>query len=66
MRQTVVQIVAGAVVALLGAVWILQGFDLLGQDGGMNGQVVWAIIGVPVLVGGVLLAAAGVRGRRRI
>lgn len=65
MRQTVVQIVAGAVVALLGAVWILQGFDLLGQDGGMNGQVVWAIIGVPVLVGGVLLAAAGVRGRRR-
>jgi hypothetical protein len=65
MRQTVIQIVAGVLVALLGAVWILQGLDLVGQDGGMNGQVVWAIVGVPILVGGVLLAANGWRTRRQ-
>ena len=66
MRQSVIQIVAGVVVAILGGVWILQGFDLLGQDGGMNGQLIWAIIGVPVLIGGLVLAAGGLRGRRRL
>ena len=66
MRQTVVQIVAGVVVAILGAVWILQGFDLLGQDGGMNGQLIWALLGALVLIGGLALAGSGLRGRRRL
>jgi hypothetical protein len=65
MRQTVVQIVAGVVVALLGLLWILQGLDLLGQDGGMNDQLGWAFAGVVVLVGGLALLAGGVRGWRR-
>ena len=66
MRQTVVRIVAGVVVTILGVVWILQGFDLLGQDGGMNGEVIWAIIGVPILIGGLVLTAGGLGGRRRL
>ena len=66
MRQTVVQIVAGVVVTILGAVWILQGFDLLGQDGGMNGQLIWAVFGALVLIGGLVLAGSGLRGRRRL
>jgi hypothetical protein len=65
MRQTVVQIVAGVLVALLGLLWILQGLDLLGQDGGMNDQFGWAIAGVVVLVGGLALLAGGLRGWRR-
>ena len=65
-RNTVVQIVAGVLVALLGAVWILQGLDLLGQDGGMNGKVIWAIIGVPVLAAGLVLVTVGMRARRRL
>ena len=65
MRHTVVQIVAGALVALLGLLWILQGLDLLGQDGGMNDQLIWAFIGAVVLVVGVALAAGGLRRLRR-
>jgi hypothetical protein len=65
MRHTVVQIVAGALVALLGVLWLLQGLDLLGQDGGMNGQAIWAFIGGPILVAGVALAAGGLRRLRR-
>jgi hypothetical protein len=63
--NAVVQVVAGLVVALLGAVWILQGLDWLGQDGGMNGEVIWAVIGAALLVAGLAFAAAGVRERRR-
>ena len=64
-RNSVVQIIAGGLVALLGLLWIMQGLDLLGQDGGMNGQTIWAIIGVPVLIGGLVLTAGGLRGWRR-
>ncbi len=64
MRHTVVQIVAGLVVAVLGAVWLLQGVDLL--DGGMRGDLIWAVIGAVVLVAGLVLAAGGLRTRRRL
>jgi hypothetical protein len=29
----------------VGLVWILQGFDVFGQDGGMNGEQQWILIG---------------------
>ena len=64
--NAVVQVVAGLVVALLGAVWILQGLDLLGRDGGMNGEAIWAVVGAPILVAGLALAAAGTRLMRAI
>ncbi|HEV2374215.1 MAG TPA: hypothetical protein VGS19_18915 [Streptosporangiaceae bacterium] len=59
--------VLGGLLVVLGIVWILQGLNLLGQTGGMNGQRVWAVIGaVGALVGlGLILSAARTTGRAR-
>jgi hypothetical protein len=54
----------GVVLAIAGIVWILQGLNLLGQSGGMNGQHIWALIGVICVLGGLGFIAAGVRARR--
>ncbi len=58
-----VGIVLGIVLALIGAVWLLQGLDVL-PGSGMSGQSFWAIVGLVVLVAGVALAYLGARGRR--
>jgi hypothetical protein len=47
-----------------GVVWILQGLNLLGQSGGMNGQHIWALIGVICALAGLGFIAAGVRAHR--
>ena len=57
-------LVTGVVLAIAGIVWILQGLNLLGQSGGMNGQHIWAIIGVICALAGLGFIAAGVRARR--
>jgi hypothetical protein len=57
-------LVLGVLLVIAGVVWILQGLNLLGQSGGMNGQHIWALIGVICLVAGLGLAAAGVRAAR--
>lgn len=57
-------LVLGVLVVIAGVVWTLQGLDLLGGSGGMNGNRVWAVIGPIVAVGGLALATAGFRGRR--
>ena len=57
-------LVLGVVLAIVGAVWTLQGLDLLGQSGGMNGQRIWAIIGPLAVLGGLALVKIGVRARR--
>jgi hypothetical protein len=57
-------LVIGAVLAIAGAVWILQGLNLLGQSGGMNGQHIWAIIGAICVLAGLGFIAAGLRARR--
>jgi hypothetical protein len=55
------QVVIGALAVVAGAVWTLQGLDLLGGSP-MSGNRIWAVIGpVLALVGLVLL----VRGLRR-
>ena len=56
-------VVLGVVLALLGLVWTLQGFDVL-QGSFMSGTTTWSIIGPIVAVIGVVLAVLGVRGRR--
>ena len=58
-----VWVVVGVVVALLGLVWTLQGFDVL-HGSSMSGTTTWSIIGPVVLVAGVVLAVVGIRGRR--
>lgn len=60
------RIVVGIVMVLLGGLWILQGLDVLGQDGGMNGQGEWTLIGGVSLVVGLGLVASGVRARARL
>jgi hypothetical protein len=61
--RPVARIVVGLVLAVLGLLWTLQGFDVLGQDGGMNGQGEWIVIGVIAVIAGLALAATGYRSR---
>lgn len=50
--------VAGALLVLIGAVWIAQGVGALGGSS-MTGHAIWAVIGAPmVLVGLALLRGA--------
>jgi hypothetical protein len=56
-------VVAGVVVAVLGAVFTLQGWGVL-EGSSMSNTVFWSVAGPVILVVGVLLAYLGVRGRR--
>jgi hypothetical protein len=62
--KKIVLIVLGILLALTGVVWTLQGLDLMGQSGGMNGKKIFAVIGVIVFLIGAALIAAGARTRR--
>ena len=54
----------GVFLAFAGVIWTLQGLDLLGQSGGMNGQRVWAVIGpITALAGLVLIARSNRTGQ---
>lgn len=48
--------IAGAVLCLVGAVWIAQGTDAMG-GAGMSGQGQWTVIGVVLVVIGLALLA---------
>jgi hypothetical protein len=56
-------VVAGAVVVLMGLVWTLQGFDVIGGSA-MSGTTTWSVIGPIVILAGAGLAYVGLRGRR--
>jgi len=54
--MTWVKGIVGVVCVLFGLLWIGQGTNILPGNGFMNGQAMWAIIGLVVLmVGGWLL-----------
>ena len=53
----------GSLLILVGAVWILQGMDVLGGSG-MSGEAIWAVIGVVVVFLGVIVFIAGSRSQR--
>lgn len=57
MGRRVVRAIVGIVLALVGILWMLQGADLLGGSGGMNGQRIWIAIGAVVLIGGLAVLA---------
>ncbi|HUZ36400.1 MAG TPA: hypothetical protein VMV17_08725 [Streptosporangiaceae bacterium] len=59
-----VLMVIGALVAVTGAVWTLQGFGYI-SGSFMTGATLWAVIGPVVLVAGLLIVALGLRGMRR-
>jgi len=56
--------VLGALVALAGAVWTLQGLGYIGGSF-MSGATLWAVIGPIVLLAGLAIIYLALRGRRR-
>jgi hypothetical protein len=52
----------GALLVIVGAVWFLQGIDVLGGSG-MSGKTLWAVVGPIVALIGVGALVLG--GRRR-
>ncbi|KAA2254483.1 hypothetical protein F0L68_30340 [Solihabitans fulvus] len=56
-------VVIGAVLVLLGAVWVFQGLGYLAGSF-MTGQRLWTAIGSLVVVGGLFLLVRGVRNVR--
>ena len=59
-----VLLIVGGLIALVGAVWLLQGIGIL-PGSFMTGQAFWAIMGAVFLVVGGLLVLAGFRLNRR-
>ena len=58
-------LVPGVILALIGIIWTLQGFNVLGGSA-MSGSPLWATIGPIVLVVGIaLIVIAVVIARRR-
>ncbi len=60
-----VRLVCGTIIALLGVLWIVQGLDLLGQEGGMNDEPLWAVLGGITALLGAAIAVSGARARNR-
>lgn len=56
-------VAAGALIALVGAIWTLQGVGVVGGST-MSGVTLWAVVGPVVVVVGIAIAATGRRGRR--
>ena len=57
-------LVPGVILSLVGLVWTLQGFNVLGGSV-MSGSPLWATIGPIVLVVGLVLISVGIARRRR-
>jgi hypothetical protein len=55
--------VSGALIFLLGTIWILQGFDIA-KGSGMSGHAIWAVLGVVLMAIGVVLLRAANGARR--
>lgn len=55
-----IPVTVGIIVALLGAIWALQGVGLLAGSV-MTGQPIWIVIGLAAVVGGLALARFGAR-----
>jgi hypothetical protein len=53
----------GVVLLVVGALWFLQGIDVVGGSG-MSGKTLWAVVGPIVALVGVGLLVAGLRRKR--
>jgi hypothetical protein len=52
----------GVLLVVVGAVWFLQGIDVLGGSG-MSGKTLWAVIGPVVAIIGLVLLVGSLRAR---
>jgi hypothetical protein len=57
------RVVVGVLLVLVGAVWFGQGVGVIGGSF-MTGEILWAVIGAPMIFVGALLVRAGNRSRR--
>jgi hypothetical protein len=57
-------VLVGAVLALLGLLFTLQGADVI-SGSAMSGTTFWAVAGPIIIVVGLIVATFGVRGRIR-
>ncbi len=64
MKQLVATII-GALIALTGIVWTLQGLGYI-SGSFMTGATVWAVIGPVVLVAGLAIIVLALRSWRRV
>lgn len=55
-----IRVALGVLLMIIGAVWTLQGLNVLGGSA-MSGVTLWAVIGPLVVVGGLTLALSGRR-----
>ncbi len=56
------RLILGVVLVLVGGVWVGQGIGVIGGSF-MTGEIVWAVIGAPMVFVGALLIRAGARAR---
>jgi hypothetical protein len=54
--------IAGTLMVLMGAIWILQGIDIL-PGSFMTGQIQWAVYGGIAVVAGIVLLVGANRRR---
>jgi uncharacterized integral membrane protein len=57
-------VVVGVVVVLLGLLFTLQGTNVI-SGSAMSGTTTWSVAGPIIIVIGLFVAGAGLRGRRR-
>jgi hypothetical protein len=57
-----IRIVIGVIAAVLGAIWTLQGLNIL-PGSFMTGDSTWVVIGLIALAAGLVLLASGVNNR---
>lgn len=55
----------GAILVLVGAVWTLQGLDIMGGSP-MSGVTLWAVLGPILALVGLGMVLVGFRQRRKI
>ena len=58
--------IIAAVLVIVGAVWIGQGLGILRGSGFMVGDMRWALIGVGLVVGGLVVGWTAFRARPRV
>ena len=58
-----VWLIVGVLTFLIGALWTLQGFDVVGGSP-MSGVTLWAVVGPIVAIVGLVLAGIGLRKPR--
>ncbi|MFC9916931.1 hypothetical protein [Agromyces binzhouensis] len=62
--MNLLMIILGAVLAVAGTIWTLQGVGVL-PGSVMSGVTMWAVIGPIVAIGGIALLWVGLARRRR-